>query len=327
MRNNHLTLIISLLLALITFITFWQVQNNDFVDFDDDVYITQNCHVQDGLTLKSIIWAFTSKHASNWHPLTWLSHMLDWELYGSNPKGHHLNNLLFHIINTLLLFLVLKQLTGAIWRSCFVAALFALHPLHVESVAWVAERKDVLSTFFGMLTIWAYIRYVKHQSLNRYLLTLLFLAMGLMAKPMLVTLPCILLLLDYWPLRRFQSRKSDHENKNKTKDSIDPCFRKLPPLHLVLEKIPLFFFAVASSISTLVAAQHEGAIKSLEMFPLKTRLANAIVSYAGYVTKMVWPQNLAVFYPHPGNMLPMGHVTAAGLLLLSVSLIILSPVI
>ena len=151
--------------------------------------------------------------------------------------------------------------------------------------------------------------------------------MGLMAKPMLVTLPCILLLLDYWPLRRFQSRKSDHENKNKTKDSIDPCFRKLPPLHLVLEKIPLFFFAVASSISTLVAAQHEGAIKSLEMFPLKTRLANAIVSYAGYVTKMVWPQNLAVFYPHPGNMLPMGHVTAAGLLLLSVSLIILSPVI
>lgn len=176
----------------------------DFVAFDDPLYVTENSKTQDGLTYKGIAWAFTTFHASNWHPITWLSHMLDCDIYGLNPMGHHWTNLQLHIANTLLLFFILQQMTGALWKSAFVAALFALHPLHVESVAWIAERKDVLSTFFGMLTILAYIRYVKKRNIFRYFLVLILLSLGLMAKPMLVTLPFVLLLLDFWPLKRFK---------------------------------------------------------------------------------------------------------------------------
>ena len=200
-----LTVFIILFLIGATLAVFWQVQNHQFVNYDDHVYVTDNSYVQAGLTLKGLSWAFTTTQASNWHPLTWLSHMLDCQLYGLKPAGHHLTSLLFHIANTLLLFLVLKRMTGAIWGSSFVAALFALHPLHVESVAWVAERKDVLSTFFWMLTMWTYVRYVERPRLNRYLLVLVSFALGLMSKPMLVTLPLVMLLLDYWPLGRFQS--------------------------------------------------------------------------------------------------------------------------
>ena len=191
-----MTVLINLLLVVLTLAVFWQVQNHDFLNYDDNEYVTENSQVQSGLNRDSIIWAFTTTHVANWHPLTWLSHMLDCQLFGLNSSGHHFTNVLLHICNTLLLFLLLKQMTGTLWRSAFVAALFALHPLHVESVAWVSERKDVLSTLFWLLTIWAYGRYVERPNAKKYLLTLLFLALGLMAKPMLVTLPFVLLLLD-----------------------------------------------------------------------------------------------------------------------------------
>jgi len=223
-------IIICLFLVAATLAVYWQITNHEFINYDDETYITKNLHVQTGLAFESIRWAFTSFHAGNWHPVTWLSHMLDIELYGLNPIGHHWVSLQIHLINTLLLFFILQYMTGALWRSAFVAALFALHPLHVESVAWVAERKNVLSTFFWMLTMLTYIHYTTRLSLYRYLLTLFFLMLGLMAKPMLVTLPFVLLLLDYWPLERLQHRS---------------------PFNLILEKIP--FFAL-SAVSVYISA-------------------------------------------------------------------------
>src|SRR6266568_2498958 len=196
------TILTCLLLGGITLATFWPVTRHDFIYYDDPDYVTENPHVQAGLNCKSVAWAFSTGHSGNWHPVTWLSHMLDCQVFGLKPGYHHLMNLFFHTANTLLLFLVLERMTAAFWRSAFVATLFALHPLHVESVAWVAERKDVLSAFFGMLTLWAYVRYVEQPRLGRYLIALLFFALGLMAKPMLVTLPFALLLLDFWPLGR-----------------------------------------------------------------------------------------------------------------------------
>ena len=291
--QQNFMLIISLLLIAAILISYWQVKDFDFICFDDKPYVTENRRVQSGLTVKGFIWAFTTFHASNWHPLTWLSHMLDCELYGLNPMGHHWTSLHIHIANTLLLFFILQYMTGALWRSAFVAALFALHPLHVESIAWVAERKDVLSTFFGMLALLAYCRYAKQPSLAGYLLIILFLSMGLMAKPMLVTLPFLLLLLDFWPLERL---------------------RFVTVFRLVLEKIPLFVPVIISSCLTFMAQQSSGAVKSLESFPLTVRAANAFVSYASYAVKAIWPHNLTVFYPHPGNSLPLWQVFGAILL-------------
>ncbi|MCK4469282.1 MAG: tetratricopeptide repeat protein [Desulfobacterales bacterium] len=291
--QQNLPLIISLLLIAAILITYWQVKDFDFICFDDRPYVTENHHVRAGLTIKGFTWAFTSFHVSNWHPLTWLSHMLDRELYGLNPMGHHWTSLQIHIANTLLLFFILQYMTGALWRSAFVTALFALHPLHVESVAWVAERKDVLSTFFGMLALLSYCRYAKQPSLAKYLLTILFLSMGLMAKPMLVTLPFLLLLLDFWPLARLRSETLSR---------------------LVLEKIPLFVPVVISSCLTFMAQQSSGAVKPLESFSLTVRIANAFVSYASYAVKAIWPHNLTVFYPHPGNSLPLWQVFGAILL-------------
>jgi protein O-mannosyl-transferase len=204
--TRYISFWICLILTLITFAVFYQVHTFEFVTYDDPHYVSENLNIQTGITLKTIEWAFTTGHAANWHPLTWLSLMLDWQFFDSNPAGYHITNLIFHIANTLLLFLVSKKMTDALWQSVFVAALFALHPLHVESVAWVAERKDVLSTFFWLLTMWAYVYYVNRPNIVRYLSVFLFLALGLMAKPMLVTLPFVLLLLDYWPLERFGKR-------------------------------------------------------------------------------------------------------------------------
>lgn len=288
-----LPLIISLLLIMVILIAYWQVKDFDFICFDDKPYVTQNRHVQAGLTVKGFGWAFTTYHVSNWHPLTWLSHMTDCELYGLNPMGHHWTSLQIHLTNTLLLFFILQYMTKALWRSAFVAALFALHPLHVESVAWVAERKDVLSTFFGLLTILSYSFYVKQPNKYKYLVIILFLSLGLMAKPMLVTLPFLLLLLDFWPLGRF---------------------RYATVSGLVLEKIPLFVPVVISSCLTFMAQESGGAVKTLESFSLAVRIANAFVSYASYVVKAIWPHNLTVFYPHPGNALPMWQVFGAILL-------------
>ena len=307
--NVRLEIWISLFLVISIFCVYWQVRNFSFVNFDDRQYITCNYYVQAGLTFESIRWSFTAAHANNWHPLTWLSHMLDSQIYGMNPGHHHMTNVLFHILNAVLLFLVLKKMTGALWKSAFVAAIFALHPLHVESVAWVAERKDVLSTFFWMMTVWSYTRYVENSRLDKYMLLILFYILGLMAKPMLVTLPFVLLLLDYWPLKRFQLNPSDSENQ-----AIQRSFY----FGLILEKIPVFFLSAASSIVTYLVQKSSGAVNSLSAIPFHVRIANALVSYISYIGKMLWPANLAVLYPYQNVILPW-KVFSAGLLLMMIS--------
>ena len=292
--------LISLCLALMVLLSFQEVRNNDFINFDDLSYVTDNTHVQGGLGYEGFMWAMTTSHASNWHPLTWLSLMADYELYWLNPAGYHWSNMLFHMANTVLLFLVLNRMTGALWRPVFVAALFAVHPLHVESVAWVAERKDVLSAFFWMLTIGAYVRYVHHPGLPRYLAVLLAFILGLLAKPMLVSLPFVLLLLDYWPLRRFR-------------------FGQLSGLsRLIVEKVPLFIFSGVSALVTFLVQKNSEAVASLEFLSVGMRLTNAFVSYAAYVVKAFWPTGLAIFYPHPGAW-PIWQVVWSVLLVVGVT--------
>ena len=298
--NKNGSLLICLTLILTTLAVFYQVCTYDFVNFDDAEYIYENPNIQAGITPEAIKWAFTTGRANNWHPLTWLSHMLDWQLFGPNPGGHHLTNLIFHIANTLLLFVVLKQMTGAIWPSAFVAALFALHPLHVESVAWVAERKDVLSTFFWILTMWAYVRYVRRPKIVSYLLVVVFFVLGLISKPMLVTLPFVLLLLDYWPL-----------------DRLNP---KRPKVSLLIEKVPLFVMVLASCIVTFIVQSKSGAMLSGKSYSLLIRLANAFISYLQYITKMIWPVRLTMFYPHPGPNVSIlyGIISAVFLLVVTI---------
>ncbi len=303
---------ISLFLVISIFCVYWQVRNFSFVNFDDRQYITGNYYVQAGLTFESIRWSFTAVHANNWHPITWLSHMLDSQIYGMNPGHHHMTNVLFHILNTVLLFLVLKKMTGALWKTAFVAAIFALHPLHVESVAWVAERKDVLSTFFWMMTVWSYTGYVENSRLDKYIMLILFYILGLMAKPMLVTLPFVLLLLDYWPLKRFQLNPSDNENQTTQK----PFY-----FGLILEKIPLFLLTAASSIATYLVQKSSGAVNSLAAIPFHVRIANALVSYVSYIGKMLWPEHLAVLYPYQNVIIPW-KVFSAGLLLMIISVFV-----
>jgi len=297
-------LLVCLFFVIAILSVYWQVRNYSFVNYDDRQYVTQNHYVQAGLTLKSIKWSFTAIHASNWHPLTWLSHMLDCQIYGMNPGQHHMTNVLLHILNTLLVFLVFKRMTGKLWQSGFVAALFALHPLHGESVAWVAERKDLLSTFFWMLTLWSYTRYVERSEFNQYLLVVLFFILGLMAKPMLVTLPFVLLLLDYWPLRRFELASRDENNSQQRRFNLG----------LIYEKMPLFILSAVSSVVTYIAQESSGAVNSLAVIPFHIRIANATVSYASYIGKMIWPHNLAVFYPYPESILSW-KIASAGLLL------------
>ena len=315
--------LIGLLLIVATLGVFWQVRSHDFLNYDDDVYVSENSQVQEGFTRKSVIWAFTSGYASNWHPLTWLSHMLDCQLFGLNPGGHHLTNLMLHLANTLLLFLLLNRMTSAPYRSALVAALFALHPLHVESVAWVAERKDVLSTLFWMLTMWTYLLYVEHPRLGRYLLTLVVFTLGLMAKPMLVTLPCVLLLLDYWPLDRLALRQPEDSINSGAQKGLSSSPQRSFLLRLFWEKVPFFVLAAVSSAVTFLVQQSSGAVKSVESFPLSIRIANGLVSYVSYIYKMIWPQHLAVFYPHQGSSLPMWLAGAAGLLLLGISVAVM----
>jgi len=434
--------LICLFLTASALIAFWQVNECDFINYDDPLYVTDNIHVKSGITLGSIRWAFTTGHATNWHPLTWMSHMLDVQLFGLKPRWHHLTNLLFHIANTLLLFFVFHRMTKSQWKSAFVAALFALHPLHVESVAWVAERKDVLSTFFWMLTMGAYIHYVEHRtedrgqrtedrgqrtedrgqrtedrgqrtedrgqrtersglvssvfrlpfsvfrfpssvfrlpfsvfrfpssvfrlpfsvfrfpsSVFRYLAVLIFFALGLMAKPMLVTLPFVLLLLDYWPLQRLEPKKSLQEtrteaskqgagsrereplsaNERKSKagkmrtgkgiaqssvlvtpEVLNPGPQSSALRPLLQEKIPLFALTALSCIVTYFVQQKGGAVGSIEEVSWDVRIANALVSYIIYIGKTFWPNNLAVFYPHPGS-LPLWQPMGAGLLLIAVT--------
>ncbi|MBT3183176.1 MAG: tetratricopeptide repeat protein [Nitrospina sp.] len=298
---------ICIFLVVATLAVYWQIQDHEFLYFDDNQYVTDNLNVKTGFTRESIVWAFTTSHAANWHPVTWLSHILDYQLYGLHPKGHLLTNLLIHIANALLLFTVLLRMTGALWQSGFVAALFALHPFNVESVAWAAERKNVLSTLFWLLTTWAYIRYTEKPTVKKYGWVALFLALGLMSKPMLVTLPFVLLLLDYWPLKRWKAddqvgASPPRQSQNQTSLSF-----------LILEKVPLLALAVGSSITTFIVQRAGGAVQSADVFPLQERVINAFVSYLSYLQKTVWPSGLSVFYAHPGNALPVwkGLVSAA----------------
>lgn len=311
MPKNKQILLIYLFLALATFMSFWQLNLCDFINFDDPDYVTNNPYVKNGLTWEGIRWAVTSGHAANWHPLTWLSHMLDVQLFGLNPYGHHLVNLLFHIANTLLLFFVLHRMTKALWRSAIVAALFALHPLHVESVAWVSERKDVLSAFFWMLTMGAYSYYVERPGIRRYLPVLLLFALGLTAKPMLVTLPFVLLLLDYWPLGRLAADVFADRNG-----------RWALMRRLFLEKVPLFVLTALSSVVTFIAQRKGGLVESLEVFPLTVRIQNAFVSYVAYMGKMIWPDNLAFIYPYP-NQRQLWQVLGAVLIVVAITMLVI----
>lgn len=279
-------LLIAAALAVATLAVYGQVISHQFISLDDDLYIRDNPMVIGGLTLKGIVWAFTTFHAANWHPLTWLSHMVDSQVFGLNAGGHLFVNALIHVSNTLLLFLFLKRVTGARWRSAIVAALFALHPLHVESVAWAAERKDTLATFFGLLSLLAYAHYAEATSWKQYTLVALWLGLGLMAKPMLVTWPFVLLLLDYWPLRRLEWRRADGMRR----------FGRAW-LPLIREKLPLFCLVAVSMVVTYAAQSHGGAVRGFIDAPLSLRLSNALVSYAKYLLLTVWPSGLGVYYP------------------------------
>ena len=277
-------LMLSTILFLMVIILYSQAVLFDFADYDDVQYITRNPHVAGGLTVDNIFWAFRSLYASNWHPLTWISHMLDVQIFGMNPSGHHFTNILIHASNAVLLFFVLTRMTGARWQSMTVAVLFALHPLHVESVAFVAERKDVLSMLFWMLTMLAYFSYVRYPSILRYSVVMLLYAMGLMAKPMLVSLPFILLLLDFWPLGRWREHDGDVSHT-------------IIFWRLVLEKLPLFGLAAASCIVTVVAQDAGGSLGDLAFSALLSNLENTLVSYAAYLSMMMWPVGLSAFYP------------------------------
>jgi protein O-mannosyl-transferase len=300
---------ICVFLAVITLAVFGRTMGYGFVNFDDDIYVYKNPSVAAGLTLKGIASAFKPGETDNWVPLTTISHMLDCQLYGLNAGGHHLTNVLLHTTSVILLFLVLRLMTGAVWRSAFVAVVFAVHPLRVESVAWVSERKDTLSGVFFMLTLWAYVRYVrKPSSLPRYLIVLLLFALGLMSKPMLVTLPFVLLLLDYWPLKRFSDIESVPWLKNFS-----------APARLILEKIPLLMLSIASCILTVLVQGQNHAIQSLNNLPFSLRTGNALVSCVTYVRQMFYPIGLAPQYPYPSNGLPFWKIIGAFMILAAIS--------
>jgi tetratricopeptide (TPR) repeat protein len=324
LKQNWRSVLVAALLGAVTAAAFWPVLRNQFLSYDDAVYISENAHVTTGLSVENTKWAFQTGSQSNWHPLTWLSHMLDVQLFGLNPARHHLVSLIFHLTNSVLLFLLLRRLTGAEGRSAIVAALFALHPLHVESVAWAAERKDVLSMFFLILTVWAYARFTRAVAGNSgsklapasargwpwYFLALVMYALGLMSKPMLVTLPFLLLLLDLWPLGRLFA--------------AGPVPGRAPILSLIWEKIPFFGLALVSSVVTFEVQQRGHSVSTTEGLPLGPRLENAITSYLQYLNKTIWPVDLAIFYPHPGlrgaaGMPPEWQVGLAALVLAGIS--------
>ena len=305
---------VCLFLAAITFAVFGRTVHDDFVNYDDSVYVYESAQVTKGLTLNGIAQVFIHGSYDNWDPLTAISHMLDCQFYGLNAGGHHLTNILLHTATAILLFLVLRQMTGALWRSAFVAAVFAIHPLRVESVAWVTERKDVLSGLFFMLTIGAYVRYARRPwSPARYGLVVLLFALGLMSKPMLVTLPFVLLLLDYWPLKRYSHPALAAGGTG----PVDLPGNFSVPLRLIVEKIPLLVLSIALCVATVLVERFD--IQSIEMCPLPLRIGNALVSYITYMWQMIYPAGLAVLYPYPAHGLPVWEIITAILVLASVS--------
>jgi Flp pilus assembly protein TadD len=307
-----------LILAVLTAAVYWQVHSHEFISTDDPGYITMNSNVQKGITFESIIWSFKSRQLSNWHPLTWLSHMLDFRLFGLEAGRHHLVNLLFHIANTLLLFVLLRRITADVWPGFFVAAVFALHPAHIESVAWASGRKDVLSMLFFLLTLLAYAGYTRRQTKLRYILVLAGFALGLMAKPMVVTLPFVLLLLDYWPLGRFGAAGGGKERHKKKPAEPRKSFG-----YLVWEKLPLFALSVGSSAITFYVQKAGGAVTKEGILPFDVRFFNAIISYGKYVTKFFWPVRLAFFYPYPPLPLPPWQIAVSIAVLLCISVFVL----
>ena len=346
--------LLAVLLALLTIAIYWPATQCGFVNYDDDMYVTDNAHVISGVTWESLKWACLNPVSANWHPLTILSHMLDCQIFGLQPAGHHLTNVLFHALNAALVFVLLQNMTGARWRSLFVAALFAVHPLRVESVAWVSERKDVLSGCFGLLSLIAYARYArgrvqKSETRNPksecaaraavpgsafdvgcsmfdfrapssifYLLSLCFFALGLLSKPMLVTWPFVMLLLDYWPLRRMQNAEAtDTQHASRFTFHVS----RFTLLSLLVEKIPFFALAALASVMTFVVQQHGGAMKGAEKLPLVERTGNALISGCRYLGKLFWPSDLVVFYWHPGQW-PIGKVLLAGGLILGLSVLL-----
>jgi hypothetical protein len=322
MRPYRLEILISLLLVVTCVGAMAGVLENGFVNYDDGTYVVDNPHLRGGLTANGLAWAFTSTYAGNWHPLTWISYLLEADLFGLNPGMFHLTNLLIHAASVLALFLMLERMTGAIWRSACVAALFGLHPLHVESVAWIAERKDVLSGFLGILTVGAYVHYVERPSPLRYLLVPACYALGLMAKPMLVTLPCLLLLLDYWPLGRWQLWAMPR--RVVVPDRGTAAAPKPPSAfgRLLVEKLPLFGLAAISSALTLYAQNAGGAVRSFEQVPLGLRAENTLLAYVHYLSKTFWPIDLAVYYPYLASSSPEWQAVAAGLFLAAVSILV-----
>ena len=363
-RSHCPALLIAASLVLLTMAVFWPATGHDFVSYDDPDYVTANPHVQGGLTWAGVEWAFcNTQQAVYWAPLTWLSHMLACQFFGLNAWGHHLINVVLHAANTGLVFLLFRRMTGSTWRSAILAALFGLHPLRVESVAWVTERKDVLSGFFGLLCLWAYVRYAETSnqwSVNSdqssaprnttraaapslrfevrcfppsfwYWTAVVLFALGLMSKPMLVTWPFVLLLLDYWPLGRFavhspqstvHSREADGGGQTGDRERQYYGPRITSELHilnrLLLEKLPFFALALAASVVTFEVQQRGGALEPVQYLALGARVGNALISYCRYLEKLFWPANLAVFYPHPGQW-PLVKVLLAGGLLLGIS--------
>jgi tetratricopeptide (TPR) repeat protein len=296
---DHYTLIVCVALVAITCFVFGQTREYGFVNYDDPGYVSENAAVLGGLSMAGVVWAFTNTHGGNWHPLTTMSHMLDCELFGARAGMHHVVNVLLHSTAAVLLFLVWQRMTGALWSSAFVAAVFAIHPLRAESVAWISERKDVLSGLFFMLTLAAYTHYARAVSVRRYALVAVTFALGLMSKPMLVTTPAVLLLLDYWPLKRIDDRRALWK--------------------LALEKLPLLLMSVAMAIGTIVAQSRTHAVESMSVMPMSWRINNAVVSTVTYLRELVWPSGLAAFYPHPEGSLSSLTVAAAGLLLIAIT--------
>jgi len=317
--NKTLKVAICIFLMVATFCVYSQIQDHEFINYDDGVFVTGSSLVQAGLTNENIIRVFTTTHADGWAPITSISYMLDYQLYGLNPKGFLLTNLFFHIANSLLLFLILFRMTGAIWQSAFVAVVFALHPLNVESVAWVAERKNVLSNFFLLLTIWAYIRYAEKPTTKRYSLVFLLFAFGLMSKSMLVTLPFVLLLLDYWPLERFKLGRREREFKIAQKDKYFNGEKSI--LKLVLEKFPLLILSALCSIITLILFKKTGESVAQDPVSILTILTNVAIAYFEYLWKMLWPKGLAILYAHPGNTLAVWKGVLCGIALLVITTI------
>ena len=309
-------ILIVLTLVILVLVVYWPVQNYAFLKYDDYDYVVLNYRIQSGITFKSIADTFTNIYSGNWHPLTMLSHMLDWHLFGDKAGGHHWTSLVIHILNTVLLFLFFNTTTGAIWRSAVVAALFAIHPINVESVAWIAERKNVLSTFFWITTMLLYILYIRLPGWKRYLPVILSLALGLMAKPMLVTLPFVLLLLDYWPLNRTTINQLNEEQSKTTALVV----KKEKISFLILEKLPLLALSAISICVTLYAQRSVNTVASLDTLPLLKRIPNIIVSYGLYIKKLFWPVDLAAFYPHWG--INLWHVFFTAFMLVMVTVFI-----